>query len=236
MRRIMSGRCGPFPDEASPMTISHIVKKGECLSSIAAHYGFGEWRKIYNHPDNAGFRALRPNPNILFAGDKVVIPDLTINQVSVAGNARHSFKLKAPKTMLHLNLKHDLGGNAAKGKYEIRIEGIAEPITGSVGGDGAIDAEIPAHAKQAKLTLLHAESGKVLHTYKLQLGNLDPPTEISGAQAYLQRLGFYTGAVDGKESHALETALENFQTRYKLEATGKADEATRNKLIELCGS
>jgi hypothetical protein len=218
------------------MPLSHLVKKGECLSTIAAQYGFGDWRKVYNHSDNAEFRQRRPNPNILFAGDVMAIPDPLEKQVLVAGNARHSFKLKGPKTMLHLKVMQDLGGGAATGKYEISLDGDAKVISGSIGADGVIDVEIPASARDAKLTVLHAESGQVLQAFKLQLGQLDPASEISGLQAYLHRLGFYTGPMDGEENPQVQSALENFQICYGLEATGEADEATRKKLTELCGS
>jgi hypothetical protein len=45
------------------MATIHIVKKGECLSSIAYHYMLPDWHIIYDHPQNAEFKAKRPNPN-----------------------------------------------------------------------------------------------------------------------------------------------------------------------------
>lgn len=52
----------------------HTVKAGECLSSIAASYGFRDYRTICDHPSNAAFRAKRPNPNLIYPGDVVMIP------------------------------------------------------------------------------------------------------------------------------------------------------------------
>ncbi len=57
------------------MAQKHEVKPGESLSSIAHQYGFADWHTIYNHESNNEFRKLRANPNSIYAGDEVVIPD-----------------------------------------------------------------------------------------------------------------------------------------------------------------
>jgi hypothetical protein len=56
------------------MAQNHIVVKGDTLSGIAKKHGFKDWRTIYNDPSNAAFRRKRPNPNLIFPGDVVVIP------------------------------------------------------------------------------------------------------------------------------------------------------------------
>src|ERR1051325_8947818 len=57
---------------------THVVKKGESLSTIARQYGHSDWKAIYDHPANAGFKKKRPNPNVIHPGDVVVIPDKPI--------------------------------------------------------------------------------------------------------------------------------------------------------------
>lgn len=44
------------------MSHVHVVKQGECLTRIAARYGFGDYRVIYDHPANTEFKRKRPNP------------------------------------------------------------------------------------------------------------------------------------------------------------------------------
>lgn len=56
------------------MSRAYVVKRGDNLSLIARRHGLGSWQEIYFHDDNAGFRRRRPNPNLIFPGDLVMIP------------------------------------------------------------------------------------------------------------------------------------------------------------------
>jgi hypothetical protein len=57
------------------MPTPYIVRRGDYLSKIARKHGFRSWREIYYHPANAAFRTLRPNPNLIYPGDVVQIPE-----------------------------------------------------------------------------------------------------------------------------------------------------------------
>lgn len=52
----------------------HTVARGETLSLIARKYGILDWRALYEHPQNASFRAFRPDPDLILPGDRIVIP------------------------------------------------------------------------------------------------------------------------------------------------------------------
>jgi Ca-activated chloride channel family protein len=52
----------------------YTVKPGDCLASIARQHGIGDWRRIYDHPENKEFRDKRPDPNRIYPGDVVWIP------------------------------------------------------------------------------------------------------------------------------------------------------------------
>ena len=62
----------PFMESLKPR--SYQVKPGETLDTIAVREGFKDWRDIYDSPANDLLRTLRPSPNQLRAGDKLVIP------------------------------------------------------------------------------------------------------------------------------------------------------------------
>jgi hypothetical protein len=56
------------------MSVPYTVVRGDTLSGIARRHGLASWRELYNHPDNADFRRRRPNPDLIFPGDVVMIP------------------------------------------------------------------------------------------------------------------------------------------------------------------
>jgi nucleoid-associated protein YgaU len=60
------------------MAIDHTVVQGEYLSKIARSYGFSDYRTIWEHPKNAALKQARQNPNVLFPGDRLFIPDIPI--------------------------------------------------------------------------------------------------------------------------------------------------------------
>lgn len=56
---------------------------------------------------------------------------------------------------------------------------------------------------------------------------------ILQAQVALDRVGFSSGVIDGKEGHNFQTALRGFQQQQGLPVTGTLDESTRSRLNAL---
>jgi hypothetical protein len=44
------------------------------IAGIAAHFGIGDWHKVWDAPENAGLRAHRMVPQNIHAGDAVWVP------------------------------------------------------------------------------------------------------------------------------------------------------------------
>ena len=57
------------------MSKPYTVQPGDNLTTIARRFRLSSWQQLYNSPDNAGFRAKRPNPNLIFPGDIIMVPD-----------------------------------------------------------------------------------------------------------------------------------------------------------------
>lgn len=60
------------------MGTRYSVQPGDTLSKIAIRHGLPSWRMIYDSPDNADFRRVRPNPNLIYPGDVLILPDLPV--------------------------------------------------------------------------------------------------------------------------------------------------------------
>ena len=199
------------------------VDLGDSIPSIAKENGFF-WETIWNHPQNAALKAKRKDPNILFPGDQVFVPDLRLKEESRGTNARHKFKLKGEKVKFKLQLLM-LDQPRKNEPYTLEVDG--KLLKGTLDGEGKLEQTVPANAKTGKLIL---RGGK--EQYPVNFGHLNPIDEVSGVQQRLNNLGFQAGAEDGQQSDELKSALLAFQTKYKLNATGALDAATKSKLQE----
>ncbi len=210
------------------------VQQGECLSSIAKAYGFADYQTIYQRPENADFREKRPNPNIIYPGDVLFIPDLETKEISKGTDQRHVFQVKQPHVRLRLCLKDDLHRPYKSTKYRLSVG--LDQWEGSTDNVGMVDQEITPDATTGEITIFPLGSGKSDegYTFSLQLGDLDPVEELSGVDARLINLGF--GPVDAEGDLSEEdrkAALQAFQDRFGLDATGDLTDETRNRLREL---
>ncbi len=200
------------------------VKQGDCLSNIAHRYGL-KWEKVWNHPKNSTLKEKRKNPNVLYPGDMLFIPEKEEKQESGATEQKHRFKVKGVPSKLILVLKDEEDQPRTNVSYILEIDG--QLFSGQTDGTGKLEHSIPPNAKKGKLMI---EGGP--EEYSLQLGNIDPINEIYGIQARLSNLGFYLGLVDGKMNLETIESIKYFQTEYGLKVNGEADQATCDKLLK----
>ncbi len=215
--------------------IEHTVVQGECLSSLAEQYGFPDWRTIWNDAANTDLRQKRPDPNLLYPGDVVSIPDPERREESAGTEQRHRFRTCGDGTVLRLIVKDDRDEPLASKRYRLRIEGAEHE--GLTDDQGLIDVAIPPDAQRGELVVwMSDDSDDVGHPWKLAIGALDPVDQTSGVQARLDNLGHACGPVDGIEGPRTKAAVRAFQKKQNLVVDGICGPQTRAKLRDVHGS
>jgi len=215
---------------AQPATIGsgdYVVQQGDCVASIAFEAGLF-WKTIWNLPANARLKAVRKDPYLLLAGDRITIPPIQPKAVTRGTDQLHKFVRKGVPEKFRLRLLDQKDKPRARVKYVIVIEGTS--ITGVTGSDGMIEVPIPPNAREGKLVLVETEE-----EFPIFLGHLDPVESVSGVQARLNSLGFMCGAVDGEFGPHTESAIRSFQAKWGLDSTGTVDGPTKAKILEQYG-
>lgn len=210
----------------------HRVSQGECLSSIAKQYGFHDWKTIYNHPSNAAFKAKRPNPNLIYPGDEINIPDAEKKAEDKPVDQTHKFKVKGRRTHLRLSIEDFDGAGLAGKKYKLDLG--KEVFEGSTGGGGLIEHEIPADASDGEVTVWLDDAQENALFWPLKIGHLDPSDEIVGAQERLNNLG-YDNLADGSTDDRSKAAIKSFQKKNGIPESGDIDDATKDKAKSVYG-
>jgi len=116
--------------------------------------------------------------------------------------------------------------------YKLEVEG--QVFTGTTDGDGRLEHDIPPDAARGQLILEPDTPNESI--FPLNLGHLDPVSELSGVKQRLANLSYGCGDCDDEETPQLAEALRAFQAKHGLSINGEADDATRNKLKEVHGA
>jgi len=191
------------------------------MISIAADNGF-LWESVWHHPDNSQLKNKRKHPNALRPGDVLKIPDKQLKESSAATNQRHRFVKKGMQAKLRLKITRN-NAPRANAPFTLNIDG--NYTEGRTDGEGMIDVPIPSNAVQGVLKI---GEGSHEEFFRLKLGTVDPIDTESGVRGRLRSLGYDDGP-------AFDELLKEFQRKEQLEASGRLDEATKNKLEELFG-
>jgi hypothetical protein len=131
------------------MSKVHTVVQGDHLSSIAHAHGFKDYKLIWDHPENAALKQKRQNPNVLFPGDKLVIPDKDTTPVDAPTDKRHTFTLKTTPLKLQLKLAGVYDKPLASIPCDLLLpKGPVELISDS---EGKIENPIPPDVTEATL-------------------------------------------------------------------------------------
>ncbi|MEP7123343.1 MAG: LysM domain-containing protein [Byssovorax sp.] len=224
------------------MTI-YTVKPGDFLLKIARQHGFRDFRTIYDDAANAAFRQKRPNPDVIFAGDELVIPDNKPRVEEGATGQRHTFFVKRPQnTRIRVVLKDHSGVPLAGKRYELRMGGVVLVAAGAkrTGPDGLVEHDLDPLVSAVELTLFLDETSSDGISWQLDIGALDPVSEIAGVQHRLNNLDFDVGQPNGQLDHATLREIHAFRRRMKIRVSrgqeNTLDDVTRASIESEHGS
>lgn len=222
----------------------YTVREGDYLAKIAKQHGLGNWQRIYDHEQNAEFRKKRPNPNVIYPGDQVFVPDKEPREVTCMTEKKHTFVLQLDKPLVRVQLRDSDGYALPIAKYELKLA--SQTYSRSVAGKdgpkrvciekGLIDEKIKTDDDEGELKIwVYDEKGDPDFTYTLKIGYLDPVEEMKGIQARLNNLRYDCGKVDGVKGPKTEKAVKQFQKANNLLVDGKPGPKTQAKLREIYG-
>lgn len=185
----------------------HVVHQGEWVSKISAQYGIADWRRVWNDSKNSGLVQKRKEPNVIYPGDRLFIPELELRQENCLTDKRHQFQLVTSKKKLRLVL--------ANWKQEPRVGvpcrlEINNKLWGSptkTDGQGKVEFDIPEWVTVAQF-LVGSDGSE---SYEVRVGHLDPIDEVSGYQQRLSNLGYNPGEIDGIDGPKTKSAIRLFQ-------------------------
>jgi len=218
--------------------MKHVIKQGECLSSLAGLFGLRSWQDLYDHPDNAELKKNRPNPNVVAPGDVVIVPDPgTKKKIVPCGTGKvHLFTVEAAKVKLRILLQNWQQEPYADKRFEVTIEGRKFP--GRTNGEGLIDIPIPAAARSGRLQVWLDEEDDDPNPNidrDLDIGHLDPPDRVTGLQARLHNLG-HRCEVNGNLDEDTLSAVRAYRAKAGLaevEDDALIDDELRSSLLKL---
>jgi N-acetylmuramoyl-L-alanine amidase len=207
----------------------HVVQQGECLSSIAADYGFSDWHTIYDDAANADLRAKRPDPNVLYPGDKLFIPDRDPIQTDRPTDAQHVFVVKDTPTYLNVRLQDPAKLPLKSVPYKLSVGTLQ--CDGNTDGDGWIRRKIDASAESGSLVVWpNPDDRGEFVVWQVMLGHLDPLETVTGIKGRLKNLAYFDGEINDEENDEYDAGVRQFQQDNHLVVDGIVGPKTRAKL------
>lgn len=232
----------PFLEGSDAVARLHPAHADECMARIAHRYAFRSPDTLYHHPCNAGLRALRPNPYLLWPGDRVNILQREERTDAAETARRHTYRIAAAARWLRLILHDPQRSPLAAEPYVFDVDG-RPPVSRVTGTDGALEEPIPPWATRATVRTRSFE-------WRLAIAELVPTTRVPdegrrGARQRLWNLG-YPVDLGAPRMARTDTALDlesapanfdpevwRFQRMAATSASGELDEATTDAAVAL---
>lgn len=172
---------------------NYTVQQGDHLASIAKAFGFSDWRTIWSHPNNADLKKNRQNPNVLYPGDQLYVPDRQLRQESCSTDNKHGFVKKTSDLKLRLTLRDQYEQPIANASCNLILGTKSDMVT--TDGSGKIEVDIQPDDHDGILIIQNPETPFENAQISFKIGDLDPVVETSGQVARLNNLGYFAGAL-----------------------------------------
>jgi hypothetical protein len=180
----------------------YVIRQGEFLRRIAYKFGFDP-DVVWNDSANDDLRKLRPNPNVLFAGDVLYIPDDTPPVVHplVTGSTNAFQAPDPPPVTVVAKFVGDEPDAYASKAYTVEE---LDQLTGlTTDGEGTVNFPAPVTLETA--TVVFTETGE---RFPLQIGWMDPIDTMYGVFMRLMNLAY----VDPNATFDEEDVANNLET------------------------
>jgi hypothetical protein len=217
------------------MASLHKVQQGEGMIHIAAKYQFLDYQTIWDDAKNAQLKRQRPNPELLFPGDLVYIPDKKSRNETRGTGSKYTFQIRQKATQtIRIAVEDTEGKRLAGTGYTLMVAG--EEIAGQTDGQGILQADVPVDEQEGEL---HIQN----HVWPLKIAHLNPIEHthdrgVSGVVARLRNLGYEPGPTEGTlDDEKTKAAIRAFQEEHGLPVDGSCTprSATLARLIEKHG-
>lgn len=238
------------------MAEDHVVGEDESVNSVAYRAGFF-WQTLWDHPKNAELKKLRGDPDLLYAGDVVHVPDKRPKDHDAATEKLHRFRLKGTPAKFVIVLtrppasapvkersaagaaweyvEQEVRPPAPEPAADVPFELLAEGALlkrGRTGKDGRIEATLRPDAQDGVLVLDPGTPEE--QRIELNFREMDPAATIPGVCKRLVNLG-YGCPVASEVTPAVAAAVAAFQRDHGLPVTGVPDDATRDEIRKAHG-
>lgn len=149
--------------------LNYVVKQGDCLSSIGDKYGIF-WEKIWNHPKNSRLKAKQQDPNILYPGDVVFVPEKEEKEESCAPEQKHKFRRKGTPAKLRLRLMEEV---ARQSQERITSPQQAHNSKDSITEDPEVEEHTPEKRLRRKLPYILEIDGSIMEGHTDDEGTIE---------------------------------------------------------------
>jgi hypothetical protein len=161
----------------------YVICRGDHLSSLAYQFGFNA-DTVWSDPKNAQLRGLRPDPNILFPGDVLYIPDQKPPVMkSLTIGTTNTFVSDAPTVTLTQQFVGPESTTYASRAYT--VQELDQLMGLSTDANGVATFQVPVTLATA--TVVFTDTGE---SWALQIGSMDPINTPLGIFKRLQNLGY----------------------------------------------